>query len=487
MQRKQLDLNTLSFKEFKEEFYSRVTDFTLFDCGNVNLLKVVLDGLKVNYQSKGWVDASLFSNQFYENGKKQYRKLKQSNQITEAKRKIVENLKKVEYLICDPGRIVKDANGKIYSKFLHTILQELDTIKCIVILENSTEKSLKHDLTKEDIINAFSFEVASSEEKELRINLLNTFTKIKNTDLFFSNELLNIKIAFTKFYNEFIVWNRFLDLIPTLKIFIFTCHYHREGQIYAFKKRNIECIELQHGLIAKEDIFYIFPKQTQSICNRALFADKILVFGNYWKEILKHGVEYPENTIIEAGYFPFNDFTSYEWLINELKNKFEQKKLILVTTQTFMHNYYIDYIKKLECLILKRKENYLILVKPHPAENLGLYKNAFPNSTTVRILTYPIEVLLKITTIHISIYSTTLFDCVPYQIPNYTLNIPQYSDYVYSIYKSGIATLLQPDENLFEKLNQVEMSENKLLKENLFGIYKGLNFINKNLEKIKYE
>ena len=49
-----------TFTDFKNNFYNKVEDITLFDCGDINLLKVVLDGLKVKYTSKGKVNSYLF-------------------------------------------------------------------------------------------------------------------------------------------------------------------------------------------------------------------------------------------------------------------------------------------------------------------------------------------------------------------------------------------------------------------------------------------
>jgi hypothetical protein len=56
-------------------------------------------------------------------------------------------------------------------------------------------------------------------------------------------------------------------------------HYHNEGKALAFKRKDIKTIELQHGLIAATDVFYVFPPQTKSIINKALFADEIWVYG----------------------------------------------------------------------------------------------------------------------------------------------------------------------------------------------------------------
>jgi hypothetical protein len=53
-----------SFSDFKSDFYAKVSDFTLFDCAEFNALKIVLDGLKVDYVSRGKVKSPIFQSLF---------------------------------------------------------------------------------------------------------------------------------------------------------------------------------------------------------------------------------------------------------------------------------------------------------------------------------------------------------------------------------------------------------------------------------------
>src|ERR1041385_142656 len=53
-----------SFSEFKENFYRRVRDFSVFGNEEINLLKVVLDGLKVDYCSRGKIRVFIFRGYF---------------------------------------------------------------------------------------------------------------------------------------------------------------------------------------------------------------------------------------------------------------------------------------------------------------------------------------------------------------------------------------------------------------------------------------
>lgn len=50
----------IHFETFKKDFYSRVDDFSVFDFGKYNALKIVLDGLKVNYVERYKSKALIF-------------------------------------------------------------------------------------------------------------------------------------------------------------------------------------------------------------------------------------------------------------------------------------------------------------------------------------------------------------------------------------------------------------------------------------------
>jgi hypothetical protein len=479
MPRKELDLNTLSFREFKEEFYSRIPDPRIFDCGEINLLKVVLDGLKVNYVAKGWKNTELFSG-IKTSLKKAIRRIKYAGPSKISKEKIKSKMRGQQYLVYETGRIIKDGSGKVHSQFFSNILDDLGKDSSLVILENSARTELPHDLTHTDVVSAFANEIPSEEENKLKSQLISSYKHIEKTELFSETELLNIQTALTKFYNEFTAWNRFLSKYGfNIKWFLFTCHYHKEGLLYAFKKRGIPCIELQHGLISPEDIFYVFPESTRHVCPRALFSDKIIVFGEYWKNVLLQGVEFPESSISVAGYFPFNDFSSYESVIAGLKKQFTGKTVLLVTTQTFMHEYYIEYIRSLA--IKTENRPYLILIKPHPSEKPEIYESAFRTFQHVQVFTLPTEVLFRVANLHLSVYSTTLFDCVKHHIPNFTLYIEQYGDYVRTISNNGIAALITPAENPFDK----NFTPQPQIKNQLFAEYK--NFFHSVKQQGRYE
>ncbi len=429
-----------TFTNFKTQFYSRINNFELFDCGDVNLLKVVLDGLKVNYISKGNVRAYIFYPLFIYNFISFIKRvffLKKNTQFN--KDNFFKSKENTQFLVSDIGRIIYDSDKNPKSVYFDNIIKHLGRHDCIIVLDQLIDKGLDYDICVSKIYDQLIYKPLSKDEKIFRKNLLNTFTNIKKQNIFTSKELKNIQFAFHLFFNQFKIWNTLLNCFPKLKKAYFVCHYHKEGQIYALRKKNVECIELQHGLIAPQDIFYIFPQQILSIKHKALFPDKILVYGKYWKTILLKGCEFSENQIKILGYYLYDNFSNFEIEKKQLDSIINNKKVILVTTQTFLHDYFIKFIKELEYKINTLHAEYIILVKPHPSENIILYTSEFKNSECVNISTLPVNLLFQKTNIHISIYSTTLYDAVRFGIQNYVFKIPDYQDYTDEIIKSGIA------------------------------------------------
>jgi hypothetical protein len=83
---------------------------------------------------------------------------------------------------------------------------------------------------------------------------------------------------------------------------------------------------------------------------------------------------------------------------------------------------------------------------------------AFNTSNIVKVINAPISLLFNLIDIHLSIYSTTLFDALRYNKKNYALYIKQYGDYVDSIVKEEIAEKIDIFTNPFLLDNKLEKS-----------------------------
>jgi len=446
-----------TFTEFKNSFYSRVPDLSLFDCGDINLLKVVLDGLKVNYIKKGKIRSFLFYNEFIF-----YLfcfiKRRRNNSVVRAAH-YISKLKKLndrEIIINEAGRFITDNKGNTKSVYFESSISKFGRDNVFIAVDNHHGRNFDNDLHIKEVESALHFLPLSNIEKQLRKNIIGFIEKLRASNKFSIDELRNIKFACHNFFFQFKVWNEILNVLPRLKKCLFICHYHKEGQILSLKQHQIECVELQHGLIASQDIFYVFPKEVLKIKKKALFADKILVYGNYWKQVLLKGVEYSDDQIKIGGYYLYEDFNSNATQISELKNLIGNKQVILITTQTFLHEYFINLAKRLSLELHEAFPNLLILIKPHPIEKTEIYKDALSDYKNIQVVEYPISVLFILIKFNISVYSTTLYDALRYGVKNYVFKVPGCEDYVDEILKEGIA-----EEITVESLGTIDFFDNK--------------------------
>jgi hypothetical protein len=243
-----------------------------------------------------------------------------------------------------------------------------------------------------------------------------------------------------------------------IRTLLMTTHYHSEGMILAARMHKIEVIEYQHGLIAPKDVYYCYPKIVERIADKALFADRILVFGDYWKRVLLEGHEYPEHKISVVG-----DYGATGEPSGETSNEIEKENAIFVGTQKTMADAYVDYLKPLAELLLEKHPDWKLIVKLHPFEPepekydaLLVYRNCEVIGTEASLVK-----LFQRSRIQITIYSTTLFDALGYGVHNFAIqHYTQSSDYAEDMVKLGVAEGLLTDEDPVERyLNSASRTE----------------------------
>ncbi|MCE3280300.1 MAG: sialyltransferase [Bacteroidetes bacterium] len=432
-----------TFSEFKENFYSRVKDFSLFDCQDFNILKVVLDGLKVNYAARGRYKTYMFYNELSYILYLRLKRILGKGEKTHFGR--LKEFSDRKYLIIDPGRLKKNENGNFVSSYFCNFYSRLNNYTSI---SDTTDHPELVNFVSADLFNELQFEPLSSDERLLRKDLLKTFKNIEHSGIFNPDELLNIKISIDLCFRKYREWTRILKVLRPQQAF-FVCHYHKEGAILAMKRIGIKMTELQHGLIAPEDIFYMFPSEIKPVRGKALFADEIWVYGEFWRQRLLQGAEYEAGQIKVFGYYLHENNLIPELTASRLKDMKGESRVILITTQDKHPQEIIDYISFLSKDILEKKYNYRIWVKPHPAEKKGTF-NQIAQMKNVVVLEENLDYLFKYSDMMISIYSTTLYDACRYNLPAFALYISSCADYVNSIVDSGVAKLIYPDQNPIE-------------------------------------
>ena len=99
------------------------------------------------------------------------------------------------------------------------------------------------------------------------------------------------------------------------------------------------------------------------------------------------------------------------------------------------------------------------MVKTHPLEKQEHYA-ILHETAGVKMVNHPLPVLFKKTQLHVTIYSTTLYDGARAGVPGFAFYNEQYKDYIQEIIQSGVA---QP---LAEKENPIDLIAH--LKKNLY-------------------
>jgi hypothetical protein len=120
----------------------------------------------------------------------------------------------------------------------------------------------------------------------------------------------------------------------------------------------------------------------------------------------------------------------------------------LVCAQKNMHD---DYTRYVRCLMehLSAYPDWRVIVKLHPLEkNKEAYYELNSLGVEIRDIETPLDTLLARAKIQISIYSTTFYDALGFNVCNYSLqNYGSMSDYAADIIAEAVALPLNIQEN----------------------------------------
>ena len=74
------------------------------------------------------------------------------------------------------------------------------------------------------------------------------------------------------FLHEFMFWNTVIAGSQLKKLYLVT-HYHQEGLIAAARNAGVYVVELQHGLISKHDLYYVYDSKFDALYKKSFFPD----------------------------------------------------------------------------------------------------------------------------------------------------------------------------------------------------------------------
>ena len=237
----------------------------------------------------------------------------------------------------------------------------------------------------------------------------------------FINDRLNKTFLFIDFYRKFLS-----KVKPQIIFLIDGYDYKQMALIASSKKLGIPTVELQHGLINESHLAYMYAKVT----DRLLFADYLFTFGPYFTDLIKrHSVIWDASHLVTVG-FPYLE------LVKDRSVKLNKKlidlsnhyKIIYITSQWTVRDKLRDFV-----LLLSEKvdDRYRIFYKIHPGEtNAEQFYEPLKNNAKIELIldkTVNSLEIMKIAFVHSTVYSTSYFESVFFELPNIFIDVPKFS------------------------------------------------------------
>ncbi|MDP4826736.1 MAG: hypothetical protein NWR73_03555 [Flavobacteriales bacterium] len=362
-------------------------------------------------------------------------------------RKKIPTPKLKSYVIIEGGRASVDEEGKYVSVFFHHLKSLFDKSEYSIVENREQSELEEYDVHLSELQQLSNRALAQQEVAILR-DINNVYRKIAASKRFSESELHYISSAFHIFFEDY---HRYYQLLSSshVKIVFSESHYHKEGLIAATKQRGIKFVELQHGLISRKDLYYVYGQHLSGWAEKALFPDKVFVFGAYWKSMLLDGSEHKAEDVIITGDYSYS----------QTKEIFGDKQnIVFIGAQKNMGEYYVPYMQFLLDNILPQHPEWEVWVKLHPFEKNPAQYHQLGQHPKLKIFgnESSLHHILSVCKIQISIYSTTFYDALGYDVLNLSLqSYSQSADYAADMVSEGIALALKVDEDPIEKYTQV--------------------------------
>lgn len=347
---------------------------------------------------------------------------------------IFQNRKLVlENIIIDPGRFLDNGESIFFSKIIH----ELGKEKVQLLVRRPSNPSLYFaSLAEGECRKALPLGKVYAQWKDLR----KVYYQAKGSGKWSDEELHYLDSSLHSYLLRYMACVGSYDS-QTVKRVFFTVHYINEGFIAAMRDMGIKTIELQHGLISGADLYYTYPEEYRPWIDRAFFPDFLLMYGNLWYQRLRKGIEWKEGQLLVMG--------DYTHLFGTKARTAAKENLIILCAQKFLSDQYVAWIPQIQHH-LKNHPDWKMVVKLHPYEpvvDVPKYM-ALANEQTEIVQSGSLHDWFSRAKIQLSIYSTTFYDSIGYDVDNFALmNTGIYDAYVQEMIDSQVAVGIAEDED----------------------------------------
>ena len=301
-------------------------------------------------------------------------------------------------------------------KLAHNIIQKMNE-EMVVVLNPLNQKH--HEKYYFNAISSHYFSARLSENKNIKNESI--LLNIEN----YIGFQINYKLITNRFFSIYKKAKKYFQLNDIKTIYI-NCYYSifHQAIILAAKENNIKIIEIQHGVISPNQLYYNLTNKT----DKKFLPDYLLAHNTYIKEIVSNHYMHKSNVITFGNYY----LEYMETKKIKLKNieDFNQKyqKIILISDQKSINSELNDMIKKVSSMY---PQYGFIFALRSENERDQIKEN-------ILITSRDIYSLLQYANLHISVYSTFILETLFSGIPNILFNARSLSrDYYQKILKSS--------------------------------------------------
>ena len=371
--------------------------------------------------------ASKFNTTNFSNKNSLFKKIqKASSKITRISNFLFYNpffsLSKSDILIFESSRKVKFKNEFIdpYTKFISDDL--IKSGKKVTKYQSSYKfdrlSKNKRNVYHLDFILLLSNYIAKFKIKnKIKSKHFNNIEKVINTEF---NTKLHLETLCVYEASLFNIQSWFYALLLRIKNpqkIIIVNFSNKAALINEAKKRSIEVIEIQHGVMAKEDLIYHYPHTVEE--SLEYFPNKFYVWSC---DKLLNSSKLPlnEENIIDYG----NQFLNHQSLIYKGISKI--KNQIIIASQGTLTKEILEVIVN----NIDELTNYNILFKPHPNEYSTIldYPEIAKLKSHLNFNILPQDVnlfeALAQSSIFIAVYTSMIYEALHFKCKVILLNLP---------------------------------------------------------------
>ena len=338
-----------------------------------------------------------------------------------------------ENVIIDPGRFLDNGESIFFSKIIKELGRE--TVQ-LMVRRPSDPKRYFAPLAEGESKKALPLGKVFQQWKDLR----SVYQNAKASGRWNDEELHYLDSSLHSYLLRYMACVGSYDSQKVKRVF-FTVHYINEGFIAAMRDMGIKTIELQHGLISGADLYYTYSEDYRPWIENAFFPDYLLMYGNLWYQRLRKGIEWKEGQLLVMG--------DYTHLFGAQERTASKENLIILCAQKFLSDQYVAWIPHIQ-RHLKNHPQWKMVVKLHPYEpvvDVPKYM-ALADAQTEIVQSGSLHDWFSKAKIQLSIYSTTFYDSIGYEVDNFALiNTGIYDAYVQEMLEAQVAVGIAEDED----------------------------------------